>query len=130
MSELKLTPEQRSLLAPYERHLFTASKAGYVVGLPAKVTQGVLWPVYTALYGRPPGHHTCNYCILQVCKRLAALYFAEPEAEANPDNKQPREGTKQPVSRAQTSDGDKLPTPTEKTREKAKKQPKKKQTKK
>lgn len=123
----KLTPEQRSLLQPYERHLHTAAFAGYVVALPARVKSEVLWPMFREVFDTAPGNTACNQCVINVCRRLGRLYFAE----------EPQEGAKQPSVAAQTAGEVKSPTeaknPPQKTKnptQKAEKAPKKKTNKK
>lgn len=111
----ELTPEQRATLAPYERHLLTASKANYVVALPSRVTRDTLWPIYRAVFdGDHPGSPTCDFCVIRVLQRLASLYFAQG------DTGQPREGQKQPVSAPQSAGVDKVPAPKKKSPQKAK----------
>lgn len=116
----KLTPEQRSLLQPYERQLHTAAFAGYVVALPARVKSEVLWPMFRDVFGTAPGNTACNQCVINVCRRLGRLYFAE----------EPQEGTKQPPAAAQTAGEVKSPAEEKKAPQKAKKAPKKKTNKK
>lgn len=79
---MTLNDEQRERLKPYEQHLRTALYASYVVGLPSKVTAGVLWPVYKEVFSEHPGNHSCGECIVRVCQRLGRLYFADDEKEA------------------------------------------------
>ena len=102
----ELTKEQRERLAPYERHLHTAYYADYVVGLASKITDGTLWPVYKEVYpGDNPGNPTCDFCVIRVCKRLGALYFADNEkgtAEPAKNENQERKPRKQRTNGGKT----------------------------
>lgn len=115
-----LTPEQRSALAPYERHLHTALYAGYVVGLQMHIKKDVLWPIFMDVYHSNPGHPTCNYCVMQVCKKLGVLYY---------DNA-PEKGQNDTLPSTNTSEVTQVPTEEKKAPQKAKKAPKKKTNKK
>ena len=130
--KLTLTKEQREQLAPYERHLYTAYKAGYVVGLQRHITEGVLWPIYKDVFKNDPGLYSCNMCVMEVCKKLGTIYFENNEettpdkaAEKTPEVKEAREDAKEPVSEPKTRQVVKSSTDGKKTRQKAKKEPKK-----
>lgn len=124
MSQLELTKEQREQLKPYERHLFTALKARFVVALAQRITVGVLWPIYIEVYKNNPGSYTCNQCVIDVCAKLGRLYFTEGTPEPEKPiviGKQPREGQKEPRRATLKAEVDKVPTKAKRTQQKAKK---------
>lgn len=107
-----LTKEQRERLKPYERHLYSALYADYVVGLGQNITEGTLWPVYTEVFGEHPGRFSCNFCVMKVCKKLAKLYF---------ETEQPQECAQKAPSSRKTERTVKSTTTEKKTQQKGKK---------
>lgn len=87
MNELKLTAEQRKRIAPWENHLHSALYADYVVALSSGAARD-LFDVYNAVYHANEQNKYCSACVLNVCKRLGRLYYAEEiakEAPASPE---------------------------------------------
>lgn len=99
MNELKLTAEQRKRIAPWENHLHSALYADYVVALSSGAARD-LFDVYNAVYHANEQNKYCSACVLNVCKRLGRLYYAE-EAPASPEKtaeaKQPATEKKTPA---------------------------------
>lgn len=71
-----LTQEQRATIQPYERHLHSAVYADYVVAL-SSTAATALFEVYNTVYHANEMNKQCAQCVLKVCKRLGALYYAE-----------------------------------------------------
>lgn len=99
MNELKLTAEQRKRIAPWENHLHSALYADYVVALSSGAARD-LFDVYNAVYHANEQNKYCSACVLNVCKRLGRLYYAE-EAPTSPEKtaevKQPAPEKKTPA---------------------------------
>lgn len=74
MNEINLTKEQKEQLKRYEKHLHSAFYADYVVGLPASDVR-VLFGIFNKIYSAHETNYSCNFCVLNVCKRLGRLYY-------------------------------------------------------
>lgn len=74
MNEIKLSKKQRKELERYERHLHTAFYADYVVGLPATDVRA-LFGIFNEIYSAHETNYSCNFCVLNVCKKLGRLYY-------------------------------------------------------
>ena len=78
--EYTLTTEQRNALQPFERHLHTALYASYVVGLD-NTTSKLFFDTYNEVFNEHERNMSCNFCVMQVCTRLARLYYNTPAPE-------------------------------------------------
>ena len=93
MNTPTLTPEQRAVLQPHERHLHSAVYADYVVAL-STTAATELFNVYNAVFAANEVNKHCGVCVLKVCKRLGTLYYADEQPTAaatapEPDTKAP-----------------------------------------
>jgi len=101
MNELKLTTEQRSRIAPWENHLHSALYADYVVALSSGAARD-LFDVYNAVYHANEQNKYCSACVLNVCKRLGRLYYAEEIAKEAPASPVKTAEVKQPAQEKKT----------------------------
>lgn len=101
MNELKLTAEQRKRIAPWENHLHSALYADYVVALSSGAARD-LFDVYNAVYHANEQNKYCSACVLNVCKRLGRLYYAEETAEKAPASPETPAKVKQPAPEKKT----------------------------
>lgn len=80
MNEIRLTKEQRAELKRHERHLHTAFYADYVVGLPASDVRA-LFGIFNKIYSAHETNYSCNFCVLNVCKKLGRLFFKNDKTD-------------------------------------------------
>lgn len=110
---MKLTEQQFNRLCKFERHLLTASKANYVTAI-YKATGDEITAIYNEIFSTTKRGTNCGKCVLDMCKRLAPLFYEYQETIKNT------------AADENTTDVEQEPTEEKKTPQKGKKQRKKK----
>ena len=82
---MNLNKEQYKRLVKFERHLLTASKANYITAI-YRATADELTGIYNDVFKANQKPTQCGKCLLNVCKRLAPLYFSYKEAIQGDEN--------------------------------------------
>jgi len=123
---MTLTESQYQNLVKFERHFLTAYKANYVTAI-YKTTAEALTATYNEVFKTNKKATNCGKCVLDICKRLAPLYFNYKETLTAT---QDAEGTKETTTGENATHVEQEPTEEKKTPQKGKRgrKPKAKKT--
>lgn len=113
---MTLTESQYKNLVKLERHLVTAYKANYVTAI-YKSTAEALAAIFNEVFNTNKKPTNCGKCVLDMCKRLAPLFFNYKETLTAT---QDAEGTKEATTGENATHAEQEPTEEKKTPQKGK----------